>query len=112
MSKIVKMRDYSMDYINIIEDLRDMGFDEMISDLERNPPEKEANKLTLVPLVDRLLESQEETNSMSVALHTLPSLIDPQKKERLGNLIKLLKDGRYKSSQTWWNKLQRDSDVV
>ena len=96
----------------IIEDLRDMGFDEMVSDLERNPPEKEENRLTLVPLVDRLLEAQEDTNSMSVALHTLPSLINPQKRERLGNLIKLLKDGRDKSSQTWWNKLQRDSDVV
>tara|TARA_R100000458_G_scaffold59945_1_gene73089 strand:+ start:18479 stop:18844 length:366 start_codon:yes stop_codon:yes gene_type:complete len=119
---INKMRDYSGDFEQIKDELKSLGFDELVNYLELNPPEStdtittfagsrpDQKRITLLPLVDALITAQKETSSFGVALHTLQSVMGQgaADRKRLENLRILLQKQGNQNRGKWFREVKRE----
>ena len=108
-SMIRKMRDYSIDYEQILDELTSMGYDELVQQIRRRPPKRTERGVDLIALVESLIEAQKETGSFGVALHTLMSVMGQGAKdrERLANLRQVLRTQGDKARRNWFSEVKR-----
>ena len=108
-SMIRKMRDYSIDYEQILDELTSMGYDELVQQIRRRPPKRTERGVDLIALVESLIEAQKETGSFGVALHTLMSVMGQGSKdrERLANLRQVLRTQGDKARRNWFSEVKR-----
>ena len=108
-SMIRKMRDYSIDYEQILDELTSMGYDELVQQIRRRPPKRTERGGDLIALVESLIEAQKETGSFGVALHTLMSVMGQGAKdrERLANLRQVLRTQGDKARRNWFSEVKR-----
>ena len=108
-SMIRKMRDYSIDYEQILDELTSMGYDELVKQIRRRPPKRTERGVDLIALVESLIEAQKETGSFGVALHTLMSVMGQGSKdrERLANLRQVLRTQGDKARRNWFSEVKR-----
>jgi hypothetical protein len=102
--EINKMRDYSLTYTKILDELRHLRYGEMVNYLEANPPKESRHtntfagrrpliqpRIELLNLVEALITAKKETGTHQVTLHTLQSVLSDTKDEE-GNVVLDKKD--------------------
>ena len=108
-SMIRKMRDYSVDYEQILDELTSMGYDELVEQIKRRPPKRTQRGIDLLALVDSLIDAQKETGTFGVAYHTLMSVMGQGAKdrERLANLRQVLTTQGNEARRNWFSQVRR-----
>lgn len=108
-SMIRKMRDYSVDYEQILDELTSMGYDELVEQIKRRPPKRTQRGIDLIALSDSLIDAQKETGTFGVAYHTLISVMGQGAKdrERLANLRQVLTTQGNEARRNWFNQVRR-----
>ena len=108
-SMIRKMRDYSVDYEQILDELTSMGYDELVEQIKRRPPKRTQRGIDLIALADSLIDAQKETGTFGVAYHTLISVMGQGAKdrERLANLRQVLTTQGNEARRNWFNQVRR-----
>jgi hypothetical protein len=106
---IRKMRDYSVDYQQILDELTSMGYDELVEQIKRNPPKTTDRGIDLLALVDSLIDAQKETGAFGVAYHTLLSVMGQGQKDRdrLANLRQVLTTQGNEARRNWFSQVRR-----
>tara|TARA_R100000734_G_C3316224_1_gene108631 strand:- start:1465 stop:1788 length:324 start_codon:yes stop_codon:yes gene_type:complete len=106
---IRKMRDYSVDYEQILDELTSMGYDELVEQIKRRPPKRTQRGIDLIALSDSLIDAQKETGTFGVAYHTLISVMGQGAKdrERLANLRQVLTTQGNEARRNWFNQVRR-----
>ncbi len=108
-SMIRKMRDYSFDYEQILDELTSMGYDELVEQIKRRPPKRTQRGIDLIALADSLIDAQKETGTFGVAYHTLISVMGQGAKdrERLANLRQVLTTQGNEARRNWFSQVRR-----
>ena len=108
-SMIRKMRDYTVDYEQILDELTSMGYDELVEQIRRKPPVRTKRGVDLIALVDSLIDAQKETGTFGVAYHTLISVMGQGQKDRdrLANLRQVLTTQGNEARRNWFNQVRR-----
>tara|TARA_Y100000004_G_C8783194_1_gene355899 strand:+ start:273 stop:596 length:324 start_codon:yes stop_codon:yes gene_type:complete len=106
---IRKMRDYSVDYQQILDELTSMGYDELVEQIKRNPPKRTDRGIDLLALVESLIDAQKETGAFGVAYHTLLSVMGQGTKDRqrLSNLRQVLTSEGNEARKNWFSQVRR-----
>tara|TARA_R100001126_G_scaffold94152_1_gene64942 strand:+ start:502 stop:825 length:324 start_codon:yes stop_codon:yes gene_type:complete len=106
---IRKMRDYSIDYEQILDELSSMGYDELVEQIKRKPPKRTERGIDLLALVDSLIDAQKETGAFGVSYHTLLSVMGQGMKDRqrLANLRQVLTTQGKQARRNWFSQVKR-----